>query len=57
MLYLSQEKGKEIKKMKARNEAEAIVIKMMKEGKNLHGEAREIAIEMALREMEEAKSK
>lgn len=39
--------------MKAMNKMEEMVIEMIREGKPLHGLAREIAIEMALREKEE----
>lgn len=39
--------------MKAMNEMERKVLEMLEQGKKLHGLAREIAIEMALREQEE----
>ena len=39
--------------MKALNKAEEIVLEMMAKGESLHGWARDIAIEMALREKEE----
>jgi len=39
--------------MKAINELEKKVLEMIKEGKPLHGLARDVAIEMALREQEE----
>lgn len=39
--------------MKAMNELEKKVLEMIKEGKPLHGLARDVAIEMALREQEE----
>lgn len=39
--------------MTAKNEAEKIIVRMIEKGVNLRGEAREIAIDMALREMEE----
>ena len=38
--------------MKAMNELEKKVLEMIKEGKPLHGLARDVAIEMALREWE-----
>jgi len=38
--------------MKAMNELEKKVLEMIKEGKPLHGLARDVAIEMALREQE-----
>lgn len=39
--------------MKAMNELEKRVLEMVKAGKPIHGMAREILIEMQLREMEE----
>lgn len=39
--------------MKAMNELEKKVLEMINEGKPLHGLARDVAIEMALREQEE----
>lgn len=39
--------------MKAMNELERKVLQMVAEGKPLHGLAREVLVEMTLREMEE----
>ena len=39
--------------MKAMNKIEKKVLEMINEGKPLHGWAREVAVEMALREQEE----
>ena len=56
MLYYNQGKGKTKKeertKMKAYNEIEAKVLEMINKGEKLTGPAREIAIEMLLREQE-----
>ena len=41
--------------MKPMNELEKKVLEMIKEGKPLHGFARDVAIEMALREQEKKK--
>lgn len=41
--------------MKAMNEVEKEVLQMVAEGKSLHGWAREVLIEMILREVEEEK--
>jgi hypothetical protein len=42
----------ETKMLKPMNEAEKLVVEMLKRGEKLHGEARDIAIDMALRELE-----
>ena len=41
--------------MKAMNEIEKKVLQMVADGKPLHGWAREVLVEMTLREMEEKK--
>ena len=43
--------------MKARNELEKKVLEMVKNGEKLHGFAKEVLVEMTLREMEEEKNK
>lgn len=43
--------------MKARNELEKKVLEMVKNGEKLHGFAKEVLIEMTLREMEEKEEK
>ena len=43
--------------MKARNELEKKVLEMVKNGEKLHGLAKEILVEMTLREMEEEEKK
>lgn len=43
--------------MKAYNEIERMVLEMVKNGEPIHGFAREVLIEMTLREMEEEKGK
>ena len=45
------ERTKEDRKMKALNKMEEKVLEMIENGVNLHGWAREVAVEMALREM------
>ena len=47
------ERTKEDRKMKALNKMEEKVLEMIENGVNLHGWAREVAVEMALREMAE----
>lgn len=47
------ERTKEDRKMKALNKMEEKVLEMIESGVNLHGWAREVAVEMALREMAE----
>jgi hypothetical protein len=47
------ERTKEDRKMKALNKMEEKVLEMIENGVDLHGWAREVAVEMALREMAE----
>ena len=43
--------------LKPMNETERKVVEMLEQGEKLHGMARDIAIDMALRELEEASEK
>ena len=51
-IIITEREKKGDQKMIARNEIEKKVLEMVKNGEKLHGLAREILIEMQLREME-----